>query len=160
MSVSKRGYKSNQTTIHTIDIKHSEMLEHFEYIENVKIPELQKEKENLKTDVSNLKDSQLDEFMKIKDRIQEIQQEIKQLKLEKKQYFLNNSKHIFDYFEQKQQISNDSNIVNQNTKVLNSFFKIKATKDEASSINNDKYNLSRKSYVDYWANVNNEITNM
>tara|TARA_B100000424_G_scaffold37175_1_gene25153 strand:+ start:37 stop:1191 length:1155 start_codon:yes stop_codon:yes gene_type:complete len=160
MSVSKRGYKSNQTTIHTIDIKHSEMLEHFEYIENVKIPELQKEKENLKTDVSNLKDSQLDEFMKIKDRIQEIQQEIKRLKLEKKQYFLNNSKHIFDYFEQKQQISNDSNIVNQNTKVLNSFFKIKATKDEASSINNDKYNLSRKSYVDYWANVNNEITNM
>ena len=128
MSVSKRGYKSNQTTIHTIDIKHSEMLEHFEYIENVKIPELQKEKENLKTDVSNLKDSQLDEFMKIKDRIQEIQQEIKRLKLEKKQYFLNNSKHIFDYFEQKQQISNDSNIVNQNTKVLNSFSKSRPQK--------------------------------
>jgi len=77
-----------------------------------------------------------------------------------KQYFLNNSKHIFDYFEQKQQISNDSNIVNQNTKVLNSFFKIKATNHEASSINSDKYNISRKSYVDYWANVNNEITNM
>jgi hypothetical protein len=108
----------------------------------------------------NLKENQLDEFMKIKDRIHEIQQEVKRLKLERKQYFLNNSKHIFDYFEQKQQISNDSNIVNQNTKVLNSFFKIKATKDEASSINSDKYNLSRKSYVDYWANVNNEITNM
>ena len=77
MSVSKRGYKSNQTSIHTIDIKHSEMLEHFENIENVKIPELQKEKEELKKSVSELKEYQMDDFMRIKDRIHEIQQEIK-----------------------------------------------------------------------------------
>ena len=125
MSVSKRGYKSNHTSIHTIDIKHSEMLQRFEDIETVTIPQLQQEKEDLKNSVSKLKENQMDEFMKIKDRIHEIQQQIKSLKQEKKNYLLNNSKHIFDYFEQKQQISNDSNNVNQNTKVLNSFFKIK-----------------------------------
>ena len=160
MSVSKRGYKSNHTSIHTIDIKHSEMLHRFEDIENVKIPQLQQEKEDLKNSVSKLKENQMDEFMKIKDRIHEIQQQIKALKQEKKNYLLNNSKHIFDYFEQKQQISNDSNNVNQNTKVLNSFFKIKAKNQESSSIDSEKYNSSRKSYMDYWANVNNEITNM
>ena len=160
MSVSKRGYKSNHTSIHTIDIKHSEMLHRFEDIENVKIPQLQQEKENLKNSVSKLKENQMDEFMKIKDRIHEIQQQIKALKQEKKNYLLNNSKHIFDYFEQKQQISNDSNNINQNTKVLNSFFKIKAKNQESSSVDSEKYNSSRKSYMDYWANVNNEITNM
>jgi len=160
MSVSKRGYKSNHTSIHTIDIKHSEMLHRFEDIENVKIPQLQQEKEDLKNSVSKLKENQMDEFMKIKDRIHEIQQQIKALKQEKKNYLLNNSKHIFDYFEQKQQISNDSNNINQNTKVLNSFFKIKAKNQESSSVDSEKYNSSRKSYMDYWANVNNEITNM
>ena len=65
MSVSKRGYKSNQTSIHTIDIKHSEMLQHFEDIENVKIPELQKEKEELKKSVSELKEYQMDDFKKL-----------------------------------------------------------------------------------------------
>ena len=136
------------------------MLQRFEDIETVTIPQLQQEKEDLKNSVSKLKENQMDEFMKIKDRIHEIQQQIKSLKQEKKNYLLNNSKHIFDYFEQKQQISNDSNNVNQNTKVLNSFFKIKAKNLESSSVDSEKYNSSRKSYMDYWANVNNEITNM
>jgi len=159
MSNSRRGNKSIQP-INSIDIKHTEMLDRFEKIENDIIPNLKKEKETLKEKVSTLKENELDEFMKIKDRVNEIQQELKELKLEKKKYLLNNSKIVFDYFEQKQQISNDSNTINQNTNVLNSFFKIKATNEDAGSLDSGKYNKSKKSYMKYWNNVNNEITNI
>ena len=159
MSNTRRGNKSIQP-INSIDIKHTEMLDRFEKIENDIIPNLKKEKEELKEKVSILKEHELDEFMKIKDRVNEIQQELKELKFEKKKYLLNNSKIVFDYFEQKQQISNDSNTINQNTNVLNSFFKIKAINEDAGSLDSGKYNKSKKSYMKYWNNVNNEITNI
>ena len=121
-----RNSISNQN-IRTIDIKHSEILDKFEKIETELIPNLLNEKETLKQSVSTLKEHQLDEFMKIKDRLRDINKELKTLKYEKKKYLLDNSKHVFEYFEQKQQISNDSNTINQNTQVLNSFFKIKVS---------------------------------
>ena len=120
----KRGNKatSNPQNIRTIDTKHAELLERFQKIENEKIPQLQKEKETLKLSVNTLNENQLDDFMLIKDKIVEINKQIKLLTRERKTYLLDNSKHIFEYFEQKQQISNDSNLINQNSKVLNSFF--------------------------------------
>lgn len=158
MSNSRKSNRSQ--SIYTIDVKHSEMLERFNNIETVIIPNLNKEKGELKSKVPNLKENQMDDFMRIKDRIGEINREIKELKQEKKNYLLDNSKHIFNYFEQKKQISNDSNSMNQNTKVLNSFFKIKSINEESSDINNDKYKQSKNSYIKYWTNVTNEITNI
>ena len=155
----KRGHHkslSNQN-LRSIDIKHSELLNKFEKIELEVIPALLSEKEILKKSVSTLNESQLEEFMKIKDRLNEIKNELKTLKKEKKKYLLDNSTHVFEYFEQKQQISNDSNTINQNTQVLNSFFKIKATNTESEDLSNDKYIQSKKSYLQYWSNVNNEI---
>lgn len=158
----KRGNKatSNPQNIRTIDTKHAELLERFQKIENEIIPQLQKEKETLKLSVNTLNENQLDDFMLIKDKIVEINKQIKLLTRERKKYLLDNSKHIFEYFEQKQQISNDSNLINQNSKVLNSFFKIKAVTEESSNISNDKYNQSKQYYSQYWANVNNEIQNI
>lgn len=158
----KRGHRnsiSNQN-IRTIDIKHSELLNKFEKIETELIPNLLNEKETLKQSVSTLKEHQLDEFMKIKDRLREINKELKILKQEKKNYLLDNSKHVFEYFEQKQQISNDSNTINQNTQVLNNFFKIKAKNSDSEDLSSEKYNQSKKSYSQYWSNVNNEIQNI
>ena len=43
---------------------------------------------------------------------------------------------------------------------MNSFFKIKATNEDAGSLDSVKYNKSKKSYMKYWNNVNNEITNI
>lgn len=158
MSNSRKGNRNQN--IYTIDIKHSEMLERFDNVENVIIPNLKLEKEELKENVKTLKDNELDEFMKIKDRITEINTELKTLKLEKKNYLLDNSKHIFTYFEQKKQISNDSNLENQNKKVLNSFFKIKSKNEESENVNSEKYSHSKKSYLKYWTNVTNEINNI
>jgi hypothetical protein len=68
---------------------------------------------------------------------------------------LENSKYIFDYFEQKKDISSGNN--KQNTNVLNQFFKIKTT---GNSKTTQQYIASRNIYQNYWRNVNNEITNI
>ena len=75
MSNSRKGNRSQG--IYTIDVKHSELLERFNNIETVMIPNLNKEKEELKSKVPNLKENQMDDFMRIKDRIGEINREIK-----------------------------------------------------------------------------------
>ena len=145
----------------TIDEKHTEMLNHFHNSESITIPQLIAEKNRLKTIAQTLKntlsDNKIEEYMNIRDKIHVIQVQIRQLKQEKKQYLLENSKYIFDYFEQKKQISVGSNNTNQNVNVLNSFFKIKSKNSELTT---EVYNQSKKTYQNYWRNVNNEITNI
>ena len=132
----KKGNPQKPTGLHTIDIKHTELLNKFHKIETETIPNLEDEKENLKEKIKTLHKNQYDEYMDMCDRIKSIRREITSLTREKKEYLLNNSKHVFDYFEQKQQISVDSNTVNQNSNVLNSFFKIKATDTNSGDLNN------------------------
>ena len=79
MSNSRKGNKNQN--IYTIDNKHSEMLERFNNIEQVLIPNLKKEKEELREKVKNLKENELDEFMRIKDRDSEISKILKRLKI-------------------------------------------------------------------------------
>jgi len=142
----------------TIDEKHTEMLNQFYENETETIPKLIEEKERLKSLIPNLKDHEIDSYMDIRDKVQEIQSQIKELKLQKKRYLLDNSKYIFNYFEEKKKISSGDN--NQNIKVLNSFFKIKANNDSSTNLNSDKYNQSKKLYQNYWRNVNNEVINI
>lgn len=149
----------------TIDIKHGEMLQHFQNIESTTIPALIQEKQRLKGQIATLREHQIDEYMDICDKIQTIKQQISSLKKEKKQYLLDNSKFIFHYFEQKQQISNTENQEpKQSCNVINSFFKIKATpeKDGSDTVNpnSEKYSQSKKLYQKYWRNVNGEIGNI
>jgi hypothetical protein len=138
------------------------MLNHFHEIESTTIPNLQTEKLRLKSIIPTLKYHQIDEYMDIRDKITDIRSQIRSLKSQKKMSLLDNSKYIFDYFEQKKQISNSSNNTNQNTNVLNSFFKIRSATVNTDSVNpnSDKYSQSKKAYQNYWRNVNNEITNI
>jgi hypothetical protein len=147
--------------IRTIDIKHRELLYQFDIIETETIPKLLDEKEILKNKIKTIRRNEYDDYMNIRDRIIAINAEISTLKNKKKKYLLDNAKHIFDYFEQKKQISEDSNTVNQNSNVLNSFFKIKATIDDSVDFNNEKYTKTKQTYQkSYWRNVTNEISNL
>jgi hypothetical protein len=150
--------KMQPKTTNTIDEKHTEMLQTFHEIETVIIPELLREKEHLKSLIPKLKEHEIDAYMDIRDKVLGIQKKIKEMKHQKKHYLLDNSKHIFDYFEEKKKINTGDN--NQNSKVLNSFFKIKATTTEASDPTNDKYNQSKRSYQNYWRNVNGDVINI
>jgi len=146
---------SSKKPINTLDEKHSEMMTYYHTTETETLPKLENDILELKQKVKTLKSTQIDEFMDIKDAIQRKRQEIKTIKSQKKQYLLENSKYIFDYFEQKKDISSGNN--KQNTNVLNQFFKIKSTD---SSKTTQQYIASRNIYQNYWRNVNNEITNI
>jgi hypothetical protein len=147
--------RKNDPSIHTIDKKHSQLMEQFEHNENVIIPRLLEEKVNLKKKAKTLTNAKIEEYMELHDKINAINAEIKVLKTNKKKYLLENSKHIFNYFEAKKNISSGDT---KNVNVLNSFFKIKEKNEEDDKI--DKTDISKQSIINYWKNVNNEITNI
>jgi len=151
----------NQKSVYTnnnIDEKHSEMLNHFDEIENEEIPSLTSYISNLKEELSKLKKNEIDKIMELKDEIKDCKLRIKRLKIEKKTYLLENSKYVFQYFEQKKNISNG--LGSQNTNALNSFFKVKSTTPEASDTQSTQYNQSKAFYQNYWKNVNNSVLNI
>jgi hypothetical protein len=147
--------KKNIKQINTLDEKHSEILNQYHMNETVVLPKLEKEAQELREKAKNLKIHEIDEYMDIKDKIIKIRSQIKSIKTEKKKYLLENSKYVFDYFEQKKDISSGGG--KQNSNVLNSFFKIKS-KDNSKTT--DMYTTSRNIYQNYWKNVNNEIVNI
>ena len=144
----------------SIDIKHDEMLAYFKSIDDTLIPNLQAEKEELKKELKTMPRNKVDNIMNMKDKITEIRSEIKRLSNIKNNYFLENSKIIFNYFEEKQQINNNAN-VRRNSKAMHSFFKIKKTNNVSEDIEEDKYRKSKQLYRKFWKNVDNEtlITN-
>ena len=148
----------NAQSLHSIDKKHTEMLDNFHKNITETVPKLIAEKKRLKEYIHTLNDNQIEEFLETKDRLKIIKDEINELKGQKKKYLLNNSKYIFDYFEEKKNISNGDN--NKNVNVLNTFFKIRAIDDTSANINSNKYIKSKQFYQNYWKNVNNEIVNM
>jgi hypothetical protein len=147
--------RKNDPSIHTIDKKHSQLMEQFDHNETVIIPKLLEEKVNLKKKAKTLTNAKIEEYMELHDKINAINAEIKVLKTNKKKYLLENSKHIFNYFEAKKNISSGDT---KNVNVLNSFFKIKEKNEEDDKI--DKTDISKQSIINYWKNVNNEITNI
>jgi hypothetical protein len=96
----------------TLDGKHSEFVDQFQYDEENTIPKLKNENLNLQEKLTKLQKTNdssmtIEEIMDIKDKIKEIQNSIKKIKEKRKKYYLDNSKYIFDYFENKKSISND-----------------------------------------------------
>jgi hypothetical protein len=119
--------KYNKKKSVTLDGKHNEFLNEFSKDENDRIPELKLEKYELKELLQ--KDTlTIEQQLEYQDKISEINETIKQIKGRKKEYFLDNSKFIFDYFENKKNISSGAtsqNNMSDKSKILNSFFKIK-----------------------------------
>jgi hypothetical protein len=131
------------------------MLNRFHTNETEKVPQLEQEIEDLKNQVKLLQDNQIDQYMEIRDKIRANKLKIKEIKQEKKQYFLNNSKYIFGYFEDKKDISTGGG--KQNVNVLHSFFKVKSVNTDRTDP--DKYTQSKNLYQNYWKNVNNDFIN-
>ena len=151
--------KVNKKSVHTIDEKHTEIMNEIKHNEEIVIPQLMTEKQELKDYIRSLKKSQIEEYMETRDKIYEIQHKIKNMKQQKKDYYLDNSKYIFDYFEQKKQISANET-PSQHSEVINSFFKIKSKTKDASNPQSMKYSQSKKYYQNYWKNVSNDNYNM
>jgi hypothetical protein len=138
--------KFNKQKSITLDGKHKEFLNEFSKNENDKIPDLKAEKKELELKLTN-PDLTIEQKLDMTDRIKEITSNIKELKSKKKEYFLDNSKFIFDYFENKKNISSgaSSDVSNKN-KLLNTFFKIKQD-DTLNTINQTKNNNIVQKYL-------------
>ena len=119
--------KKNSTTL---DGKHKEFINEFSIDDQDIIPKLEKEREELKQKMGK-ENLTIEQLLDYKDRILEIRTMIKELKQKKKEYYLNNSKHIFDYFEDKQNISKKE--TTSKNKLLNTFFKIDTGEEQTAN---------------------------
>ena len=140
--------KFNKKSATTLDTKHKEFLNEFSKDDNDHIPKLKIERQILKDDL--IKEMTIEKRLEIEDKINEITDKIKDIRLKKKEYFLDNSKFIFDYFENKKNISNGQ-VINSNfqattnkAKLVNSFFKIKEEDQTNKIIQTENNNIIQK----------------
>ena len=144
---SAKKIKYNKKTAITLDIKHKEFLNEFNKDDEYRIPNLKLERLVYKNQLKN-QNLTIEQRLDIEDKINEIFETIRIIKLKKKEYFLDNSKYIFEYFENKKNISEGGNIPTQSTtnktKIMNSFFKIKENFEEDSFAKIENNNIVQK----------------
>jgi hypothetical protein len=140
----------------TLDGKHKEFINDFIKDENDIIPRLKEEQNELK---NLLKDTTLpiEQIMEFNDRIREINETIKELKGKKINYFLDNSKFIFEYFENKKNINNNDVVKGHTSKnqILRDLFKVKKDANNTENIDENK-NIVQK----YLSNVDESFIDM
>jgi Poxvirus Late Transcription Factor VLTF3 like len=150
----------------TLDEQHTEKINYFRKINEEEIPKLIELKKNRKV----MKKSAINvETLDVGNK------KIQELKNMEKSYLLKNSKYIFQYFEEKKNISINNNSTNNS---FHSFFMLKPSSLPSSTepqkpidtpttsltpANNvvpmqpPQYISNKKKYENYWKNVNNEI---
>jgi len=152
--------KYNKQNAVTLDNKHKEFINEFAKDENNKIPTLENEKKHIKNQLNN-QEINIELKLELMDNLKEINSKIRELKNKKKEYFLDNSKYIFEYFENKKNISNEESKVSNNknndkNQILNQFFKIKEP-----SIQKNKHELGNNNIVQkYLSNIDDIFLDM
>jgi hypothetical protein len=144
----------------TLDGKHTEFVNEFITDETNTIPNLKTEKLICKYRLAN-EELTIEEQMELSDRIKEINKLISELKKKKNDYYLNNSKYIFEYFENKKNIENydENNIKPITTKnqLLFSIFKVKPKENDCNTTEEiNTKNLVQK----YLSNIDESFIDM
>ena len=149
--------KFNKKSTVTIDSKHKDFLNEFskdEHSSHYYKNQIHILKEKLDQEKDNLT---VEERLDIIDQINDLKNTVKELKSKKKEYFLDNSKYIFEYFENKKNISSggtNSSSSNNKTKMVNKFFKIKENEEDLdNTIQRDNHNIVQK----YLNNVSDDF---
>ena len=139
--------KFNKKTTVTLDTKHKEFLNEFSKNENIILPELKLERFELREKLKrNDEKLTIEQKLDIQDQINDITEKIRESNGKKKEYFLDNSKFIFNYFENKKNISagNISQTETSKSKILNNFFKIQQDDTEVLKNQNKTNNIVQK----------------
>jgi len=142
----------------SLDSKHKEFVNEFMKDEFDTIPRIKEERYMLNKQLELENKLTIEQIMEIKDRIKDINETIKELKHKKNYYFLNNSKYIFEYFENKKNINNieeTNKVVTSKNQILFNIFKIKQEKDKNVDENKNK-NLVQK----YLSNIDESFLDM
>jgi len=158
---SNKKIKYNKKTAVTLDTKHKEFLNEFAKDENSIMPELKLERQELKDKIKNeCHDLTVEQRLDIQDKINELTEQIKEINSKKKNYFLDNSKFIFEYFENKKSISTGNNLqtssTSNKTKIVNSLFKINPDNDLNTLVQRENNNIVQK----YLSNIDDTFLDM
>jgi hypothetical protein len=145
----------------TLDGKHKEFVNEFIKDEFDNIPALKEERYSLKKQLEIETDLNIEQIMEIKDRIKEIAEIIKSLKNKKNNYYLDNSKYIFEYFENKKNINNieeTNKMVTTKNQLLFNIFKIKQPDNDID--NNINENKNKNIVQKYLSNIDESFLDM
>jgi len=147
----------------TLDGKHKEFINEFNKDDFDTIPKLKEERYSLKKQLEIENNLLIEQKMEIKDRIKEINETIKELKNKKTNYFLNNSKYIFEYFENKKNINNidpdrDNKIITSKNQLLFNIFKVK--QEESDKDKNITENKNKNIVQKYLSNIDESFIDM
>ena len=157
----------------TLDGKHKEFINEFAKNDDELIPNLKIERKSLKKQLAKKDIVSIEQIMEIKDRIVEIDETIKDLKYKKNNYLLNNSKYVFEYFENKKNITNVDSATNissgsgsgsgtggtnniSKNQILFNFFKIPIAEPEKNNTDNINKNIVQK----YLCNIDESFLDM
>jgi hypothetical protein len=149
--------KFNKKSVVTIDSKHKEFLNEFSKDEYT-VSELKDNIKELKTLLLNSHELSVEERLEIDDKILDSREKIQILKSKKKEYFLDNSKYIFEYFENKKNISTGAKshtTVANKTKLVNDFFKIK--EEQSKPLNSQSDGNSSNIVLKYLTNISDDF---
>ena len=108
----------------TLDGKHDEYQCKFARNKQTLIPKLQDQKLALVKKLAD-KNLEVERRLEIKDEVRHLKKEITKLRQSEKEYYLDNSKHIFEYFESKKEIATG----NSKPTMLDGFFNIKSCQE-------------------------------
>jgi hypothetical protein len=158
--------KKINTIKRTLDSKHNEIIKSFKYNEEVVIPKYLKQIEKLELMLNKSKKK-----LEILDNIAKYKNIIKSLRTKEKNYYLNNSKYIFDYFENKKNISTCETFENSDkNNIVKQFFSLNILDQSNNSINNETINakiqdenfikIGNNNFIDkYFNNIDSKYLN-
>jgi hypothetical protein len=130
--------------IMTLDSVHRELQAEFNLIKSDVLPDLLRKKNEIMKKLNNSENKlDVNEKIDLQDSLYDIKQEIYKNKKKVKDYYLNNSKFIFDYFENKKEITNGTN----KTTILNSFFKVNDKSFDENELNRVNENNVQKFFT-------------
>ena len=137
-------------SIITLDSKHKEIIDEIDNNKNVILPELVNQKKDILFRLKN-DNLSIDENLDLRDKLHDIKQKISIIKKNEKQYLLNNSSYVFDYFENKKKIAEDTS--NKTTTLLDDFFKV----NNEDNSQNEQLSQDKKNIQKYMSNVDNSF---
>jgi len=145
---------SNPKTNVTVDSKHNEKMKEFKNIDSKLIPELKRQRANIRIKLKNF-DGPIEKRLQLQDDIARITKKIKKLKGERKKYLLDNAHHVFDYFEKKKDLTKDEN----KTTIVYEFFNKRQTEPDTEKSDNINSIQQYLTNVDEgFLDINNYVT--
>jgi Poxvirus Late Transcription Factor VLTF3 like len=140
----------------TLDKKHSEFVNEFKYNDEKIIPGLKLEILKMTKSLKGLKP---DEKRDCLEKINSLEKQINDLKEKQITYYLDNSKHIFEYFETKKKICDGETSDEKKTTALNCFFKF--SDDEVLNSNNLMDEFNRPNLLqNYLSNIDSSFVDL